>query len=48
MSTGTAKGNNGNLVNFTNTPVVGSVVLTRSLVNIMDVGMLQFAITIAE
>jgi hypothetical protein len=48
MVTATLKGDNKAKLNdlTSNTPTVGEVVLTRSLTNIMDLGMLQFKITV--
>jgi hypothetical protein len=48
MVTLTAYGaNKAKLANvYSNTPTVGEVVLTRSLTNIMDLGMVQLAITV--
>lgn len=48
MATGSAAGSNSNLVNKTNTPTVGAVVLTRTLTNVMDIGMLNFEIEVKE
>lgn len=48
MATGSAAGSNTNLINKTNTPTVGAVVLTRTLTNVMDIGMLNFEIEVKE